>query len=530
MESYFTRHKLPIFLFTTWSILSIGITFNNGVFWDDWSLINQPKSVLHNAFDLDGTANAGIHLIHYYFLKLFNQQPIAYRIFTTLLYGFIWVMFYQILLLLKTNKSFALTASIIALVLPLNFTKFIGICFPYTIHLALFMLGTYLFTTSIYHKNKKLFIPAGVAFMLSFVTNSLLVYFVVVPLILAIYCLQQKSIDYIKENKIQLMGMFSLPILFWIIRYLFLSPKGLTAMRGYNSISRENLWEVPSACVHAVISAFKNLFLLDTAILYLPGILVVFVIIASIKSKLVSKDADSNNYLLYLLIGLGLIVTACFPYIMVSKPPLPHGFEDRHQLLMPFGISISIASVLFVLSKYTKLPLYFILGIVLVIGVTKNMDKQLSFLNANYKYQSLKNFLKAHRTELEGKAILFTDKTTQRLPTDRAITNYELNGICYQLFNNERTFNYELQKATNKSFNIHEFLEQRKLSGLNQYARFSDYQYDSTQIVTMEINQATKVNLASSFKLLKLSLFNNQEYTNELPNYFNFTVAPIKYP
>lgn len=262
------------------------------------------------------------------------EEVINFRIVGLLCQLISSILFYFILKDIKfigDKKSILIT--LLYTVLPVNSVQNVGSIQHYYIYTVLFLVGYYLL---IYYYNSYVaMIIACIFFFLSFSMASLIVLMIVPISHFAFNRLVNQDLVH-QDNKKTWLAKFwivlllILPILFFTLKTLFFKPYGLYF--GYNSINIKSL-------------TFASLILIFSILIFIS-------FYQSCKSQYHSIMANS---LLLSLSGLVVLNLSVFPYIAVGNYFPYENFGHRHEILWPFGISIILVGILYVIKTYSTL-------------------------------------------------------------------------------------------------------------------------------------------------------------------------------
>lgn len=456
---------------------------NNGVFWDDWTLFNMSEQGIREQFIGNGSWNSGWGYMHIWLQKTSNP-PLLYHAITFLLHLGISLLFFTVLGKFDLDHIARLAISLIAATVPFNQARVTMICLPYSISLFLFMLAFLIFINNLKRKNILIRIISLSLFFYSFTTNSLLVFYAIVPLALMYFNRHQLKETW-KKLIVANIDFLILPPLFWLIKSIFLKPQNFYFENGYNSFSFKRLIYSPIKIMSVTIDAFSGIVdALNQAIFsyYFLFSLAILAILYFFNFKFKGKihAVKINNSAFILQTGIVLLILAILPYILVGKLPLHQGFETRHQLLMPFGYSLIIYGLL------TRLIKAKFKGIVLILILLFNIAGQISlqkqYLIGWMKQESIMSNLLNHPEIHKYRTIQVIDQVPEQDATTRALRFYEWNGMVKKVFGHQDQLfvTEDLYNGDLKTMSLLEFVEARKEQNVLESRNMKKYFPDDT--------------------------------------------------
>jgi hypothetical protein len=467
-----------------------GIFFiSNSIYWDDWTLYNTDSKFIVDNFRQAGTIFAWPAYLHIFLLKI---NPWLYRALTFLLMGFSGFFLYIILKRFSgVSKNTRFLIVLFFLILPFNFGRVALINFPYILCYFLFFLA--------WASINRLRLLSLIVFFFSFSMNSLLVFYAV-PVFEKLY--REKFYVNIKmlRNCIKNnLDYILLPLVFFYIKIHFFKPYGNYV--GYNEdFSIQNVkkglhdqyWSTKDYILNSLLDLNQNYLVL------LAFLFVVFYITSS-KIFISKRNLSFNFSSLGVLIGIIVFLFGVFPYWVVGLTPAFLDWGSRHQILMPLGVSIILASFL----SYNKMhPILFrgFFSIMTALCLLFNIIAYSDFFIDWKKQNELVNFFIKNEQIKNSDLLLFSDTTRNALT--RRYRFYEWNGLLKLAYNNE------------KHFGINEEELPAFLSGI----------YDNTFNSHYNANEFQKSNIISA-SLVKISSINSDSIFS-LPVYI-ISVQPI---
>lgn len=514
-----------IFIILLFSVLiHLPVVLNNGVFWDDWTLFNMSSEGLEEEFRSAGGYYMGAYFLHY-FLQQAPEPALVYRVLTFILSFFSVLLFYKLLLRFKEvphNQAFYM--AIVFIVLPFFSAKTTMICLPYTICLTLFLAGFYLYTNILEQPSLWKRLLSLICFFVSFITNSLLFFYLIIPLYIP-YVKRSKSLLLLVREGFRYADFMILPILFWVLRNLYSAPSDFFVIQNYNEISLRRLLYVPVQ----LATTLNEIFFGPIALFYTNSYPYIFTLIAILFGTLLFKLQKLNRYIVFstytshrqlIIVSSFLIFIGSFPYLLVGKIPIFSGYETRHQLLLTIGFSIFVIASIdsLVTTKYKS----FVLTSVLTIFITVSIQSQFRYLVGWLKQESIIEHLRRNPLPSHFNTVEVMDLVPEYNATDRPLTFYEWNGINKYTSGRENVLfvNDEFLSKLSQNQNLQNYIDMRIRSKAMLQRNMKDYYPDGS--CHQVIISPTDMKLDSPFRVIRLLLkyyFRGDEFKTEITQY-----------
>lgn len=355
---------LVIFIY---SITHFGLLLNyRGVWWDDWTLRGTALSELVHEYSQLGSFPEGLAYLHY-FLNI--AGPFAYRIITFTAYLASGMLLYKLINRDLPDTNLAVLCSILFSVLPLNEARAAAINIAYALSLCLFMLASYLIRTRLTLSCCLLFV--------SYMTASLLPFTIIILIIEILNlrkcgCVGKKLILNLRVIFLTLM-----PFLYWTIKTLWYRPTGIYESYNTNFSANNALYLIKESVLGIATVRFDAFM----AIICLP---IVYLVLKGVNFPRVSS-------LTLMILGIGLVMVGCFPYWAVGLIPSHTDWNSRHQLLMPFGLSLLLLGFI----KFFRKLRLLLLVILVSIFISCWTNFYLGYLNETSRNEAIISSLRA---------------------------------------------------------------------------------------------------------------------------------------
>jgi len=519
--------RLTYSLFILANILML---FNPGSFWDSWVYIHAKPENIYFQFDSSGAPIFGLLIS---FLVKFENSVFFHRSLTLVLQLLQIFFLFRILNIYfsKRNVSIFLSLAILVFaIFPYYDAKIIMVVFPYTLCLTLFVIATYfLFLYNAGRGGLVARISSLTLFFISFLTNSLLFFYLIPIFIIFFYDIWKEDFPFTKRSifknfKFSLvqirhhLDFFILPFFFWIIKSIYFQQS--FAYKEYNQLNLESLTKLPKRLIIFFYSFFVDLFpLIKDASQYLEIwiILVLSFFVLSYIFRKIQLNFTSSWY----TVGCGFLIflIGAFPYLLVGKNPIYQHYMSRHQLLIGFGMSLTIVAILFLIKSvlFKKLAFPFLLSIF----ITFNIFLQFSYFKGFVKQEVFINYFSNNNfSSKTSKTIILRDHTYYFTERGNPVKFYEFTGILKSL--NEKENILLIREKDWNAYNENGLMKTIE-------PRFEQYSLSDYQIV--EPTEKLRVTYNKPLPLFTITSFywdyfsGNKENWN---NYFKFELKPLE--
>lgn len=429
--------------------------FNQGIFWDDWALYNKDREVVIDMF-----RQAGGVWVAYLHLLVRAAGPYAYRAVAFASYLLSAWCVYGVLVEMKIARYSCFFVALIFALYPVNSARTAMIVMPYSVCYALFFCGFWLTATFLQTRNCWCRAAALALLFVSFATNSLLAFYLLIILYI-VYRERPNPMNNLSgwlHLVLRYADYLLLPILFWIVKSIFMKPYG--AYAGYNQVTSEGFSQAFSETLRVFdlsftkiidesvgVDFFSPIFAWLTSIHFLLPLVAVFLTIAAlflVRKNLKKVDREFYQTLWLFFFGALAYWLAAFPYVVVGKLPQSVDWDSRHQLLLPLGAALMLVYgiKLLIRHKAVTVPAYLLLASMFV--QTSIMD-HLSFQRDWYKQISLINNFRMYPPLKNNTSFLFSDDTRHLNANNRHYRYYEYSGLMKEAFGDETRFGHELR-------------------------------------------------------------------------------------
>ena len=446
-------HYKNYFYFTIlYFIANILLLLNlQGVYWDDWTIYNQSfdsKAILFNdiQFGIKGTYSLYVN-------DLVNSIVVN-RIFIFVSYFIMAILYYNILLTIKfitVKDAFWLT--MFFMLIPVNHAKLLISIAPFSLPLLLFFIAFYLLSKYLTNKIILYRILILVLFYMSFDTNSILVFYVIV----LFYIFYQEfyfiwNIHNIKSFLVKYIDFVILPIIYFIIKMIYFRPTGI--YEGYNMISLKGILLFPYFLMK---SFYETLYLglNNTIFALVPFILIIFLLFCKNKTLDILYSRKLLSKLIYL--GISFFIVAVFAYCLIGKLPGFFYTYSRFQILTPLSFSFIIYFSLLLFVKVFNIKKVIFLTIIwtlLLSFIIQNINYQLSYIKHYIYTEAIKENIKDNEIIKNNTTFIIDYKCLNNELDNIGFMDYELNGMMKEVFNDESRLmvnnNKELHSLSNK--------------------------------------------------------------------------------
>lgn len=430
------------------TLLGIVYGINGGVFWDDWTL--NSLQAIEQQFGEVGSPQTGY--FHTSLLNILNRE-LWYRIilFASEL-GIVLILLKLIQRIPNDFRSYGYLALLIFIAAPMNAAKVTLIMTPASLLVFLFFLGTFFLIESEIRNQLVFRFVAALLFLFSFTLNSLLVFYLV-PFLLVFF--RKVTFTHVTSFKDTLLAQISvkrllfyadvilLPLFFWILRPILFPIQGLHASTGYNSLSLGGLMKAPILLLKtfytSVVRIIMEFYLLlsDDVIFYF----LLFALVGSLvfvvgRKALFKVHLNRFQFIGLLSIGFSCFVLGAAAYVLVGKVPSFIGYESRHQILLPAGISILAVAFLALVSRFRNLAIG-LSALVVALFFTVQVGQQIQFIKGWIKQEAIKVEFEENNVIRNNQTFFFKDRCPEWNASERDFAFYNLNGISVLAFGDE---------------------------------------------------------------------------------------------
>lgn len=526
-----SNKKIFFTLAITYTIVNIPLLLNfNGIYWDDWTLVNHTYSTIFQQFSqVAGAAGIVTGTLHWFMINELGVY--SYRLLTVALLlmsgWFLFNILCSVPLFTKTDSFFI---SILFLLSPLFGSRVALINFPYTLFNFVFFFGFFLVRHYKESPRIHLRIAILITFFLSFLVNSNLPFFSLVLLYL-FYEQHNKrlptSTNIVRFAKTNLDFIF-LPILFWLTKTFLFNPSGLYL--GYNEIGLSQALNFHS--YYATIKGgllepiIHSMFMAPIAILLITSYAILSRLLFEAPRLQPQIDYDAhpetaNRNTTLLIFGAAAFLVGAFPYIAVNKIPDSYSVDSRFQLLLPLGFSFINYYIIkcIVKQKYQAPTILFLL----ICFSGFHLKDQIKW-NIEWFYSSaIINNLRS-TSEIKTNSTFLVDYSEIH-HARRIFRFYSLNGMAKMAFN---------LPAKTFSTNTKEINDQKLIYCSNASYNCSSWSYEPP--IYLRISEARnngfnkgKVQYIKTFLIIKhAEIFNKQKYEELTKSLIKFEVSQQK--
>ncbi len=508
--------KTEAVLITVLYTIAFGIIiFNDGIYHDDWVIFNQDSTSVKEFFKEIGFF---LHWTAYFhnFLLSFKTGIFIERFLIFLSFLLAAFLFHNILKKIKEiDSNSRIFITLLFALFPVNFAR-IALCnIHHSLSYFMFFAGFW-FVTICLGSRKIIFRILALLFLFfSFSTNSFLVFYIIVIFYILYY--EKKNINSIYAFFLRIIkytDFLLLPILFWIIKYLFFKPYG-ELYAEYNILSITHIICSPVASMLAFYSSFLEPITMSfsfniTALLFI--ILLGFVLYFIIKNRYYNNTTnvnESKNFI-FLLIGAGGFIIAVFPYITVGKIPMIGNWQSRHQLLIPLGASFILYFGLRIIMKEFGLKYkiqVLVLSIIVVSFVTNNFINYLSYQKDWFKVLALIENLKTDNLIKENTTFLWEDRTLGMNANNRVYREFEIHGIVRYALGSDTRFFADLKYFSDFE-ELKKYFERNKITIYHPLWNCSHYKLQRPQCIVYVNYGEEDLSIMKIIKLIGMKLFN----------------------
>jgi len=533
-------------VFCTLYLLGNGIIlFNQGIYWDDWTVFNASKDALLQQFWGNGSPHWAY--LHWY-LQKFSNPKLIYNILTFFLQiGSIFLLFQIVKNLNLKNELFYLVI-LFSGIIPYFSAKNTMICFIYTSSYFLFILGCYfmLMPNTKYKFIKRLL--SIIFLVLSFSTESFLVFFTIPFVIYAInnkiIILREKNLSFksLKNISINLKKdiyfyiYLILPFLTFVLKLIYFPTTNLHARFGYNEITLEGLLLTPENLLKSFLLSFIGLFneFYDSIFNGTKSnfLLLVFLFFMTLFVVVTLNSFNINKFVLsitkpfrYFLLSFSVFMLAALPYCIIGKVPQFGAYYTRHQLLLPIGSAMLLLGIIYLLSGNKKIKQKVWVLIFTSLCVATTFVKNLEYISGGLKNEALIMKMKNDELFMNNTTFLVFDKAIELNATSRGNCFYAFNGMAKMAFGNENRLICDVNEYLGYLYHDRHNWSMW-LSGA-EMLNMKDYDFEKPRHLIVLDSEVKK--LSTTLQTLFYKFFANEEYKEQLKKYVEMKVVEINF-
>lgn len=427
-------NKIPLFVkglnyhyvaIVACSVIAHGLLLlNDGVYWDGWLiyswLVNGDWNTLYSTFSA-----VGIPLIGY-FHWLMGYFPAT--VFCYKLLAFAAITLSGILVYLICNE-FKLTSRLESMFISLIFLSYPAFqasieisVIPYLVCYLLFFTGCFLalkFENANGIPRHLLRAASLILLALSFTIKSLLVFYCGFLLLMILYIKRKSSLT-LKSTFTRYLprrlDYLLVPVLYWIIAYVFFPPHGAYAEYYHISLSPISTltiyYDFIMNTIYAQLNTALGKLIAFPALGLMILLLLLWIYTTFIKGTITLSDKMGKRYTM-LVYGLFLLVLAIFPYAVTGHIASAYGLNTRHAILISLPVAVILVAITRLCFDHktillSKIGPFFLVGLVLAFSLS-SVANYLSWQACWVKDQSVMVHLANLKDKSEGISVFWID-------------------------------------------------------------------------------------------------------------------------
>ncbi|MFO0389454.1 MAG: hypothetical protein ACK502_07025 [Alphaproteobacteria bacterium] len=397
-------------------------------YWDDWTIFTPPASDILATFTKAGHPWAGhLHL----FLRQFGG--LGYHLVTFISFMIPPVVMPLILERHGVDRKQAFWVGILMAVLPFTVARVAAINVIYGLCYGLFFMGWFLLMRFAGTHKWHLKFLALIVFFVSFVTQSLLVFYAV-PFVSAIL-LERKYFPW-RKCFLRNVDLLILPFIFFALKSLYFSPLGT-----YSEYYEIHLHTMPF---------WHSLFLMGTDMLDWPtpaaGLTNIFLICSGLTMVAYGKQSiketfaflsGRQSFLPLDVLGLAVFLVALLPYFAIQRFPSFIDWESRYQLLLPLGTALLMVGAAARLQSAHKTALWVLVSVVCFTVWSKAyLDYYVDWV----KQQAIVRTLQKNDQLRASYSLLWVDQMLDMNAMQREYRYYDFAGLFNSAYGTQKHF------------------------------------------------------------------------------------------
>jgi hypothetical protein len=416
-------------------------------------------------------------------------------------------------------------------VFPINSARVTLICNPYAICFLAFWLGYYFFVRGLAGGTQPIYLLLSVPLFFFSMWAASLMAFMALPAIHLLFVILKNDSPWrhcIKKYFLFFL-VFPLPIIFFAYKHHYFTPYGI--YEGYNKLTwirlKESYTHLEPSFSNCFVGAMSwsseiakkvPLYLNLKSLFCLSLLLIIF---------FRKKFAISG---MLILTGVAAWIFGALPYNCIEE--ITQGeWTTRNQLLLGLGSALILVGIIDLFAQGIKtasprliLPVKIFFTILLSAIFTKqNLEKGADFYIDWQKQLSIISAFQNSQEVKEGTLFVFLDNAKMLDAFPRSYRFYEYCGMLRKVFRNSSRFGVLADAKTEADMLSGEYFSE-KTNKIMKYCQYKEYNFSEFQpvsnylrmrISTSEIaNHIAEKKIISCLKLIRLSIFNPQEYGN----------------
>ncbi len=435
---FISFHFILIFLY--------GISFafnllNPGIFWDDWFIVNQPQTVLHQVgYEMGSPVHS-----------------LLYSFFPSIPYGTLWVRFTVFVCFLLSafliervlrpiswiDTQTRWFIVILSAIFPVNSARFLMCVVQYSICFLLFWSAFWL-TGQVLKRPTVLlrFLSLGL-FFISFFTGSFLFFYIFVLAYIVYFSKKPGSIQSWIQFGLRWIDYIALPILFAILKFTFWKSSG--EFSNYNQITLSNIIATPARLLNSFYEAgtyILNHSFNSVGVLY--AVLLAWVLVLCIHwiKSIPDSRVHFQSIKKGLWLGVLLFIFGILPYLLANKPAYFWGWATRNQLLLGVGNAFLWVFLLQAFSQWFRLSFrmyVFLFSLICIFCVGENVRTAWKLHIEWVKNLAIIEEMTISPIFRSNHTLLIQDnaKEYSMFPNGYGYAFTEFTGMMHQVFGNE---------------------------------------------------------------------------------------------
>jgi hypothetical protein len=407
-----------------WKIASVlyGISYvplllsAHSLFWDDWVLFDHETAEISSSF-YSGTGSAPWR--HFVEQLLLQSSPLLFRLFSFLAFFISGYFFFHVLHRVRfLTQNQVITATLVFLILPVNSARIALINNSYLFSYLLFFFGWYLLAIS---EQKSIRLLSLFAFFISY-TSLPVITFTLLPILYLIFLAEPKSTKDFFKGVFRALPLIALPVVYLVARQIFWPPLG-----GYAKAYTPQFLGITRSLLFIIVCSVPLIY----------GVFIARWRADAVRALLVST-------------GVFSVSIAAFPYILgghlvdisdwlIAFIPNFSDWDSRHQLLLPFGLSLIFAGSM-KMDKTEKLTLkiYPALTTLLAMFVVLNFTFAQEYFLDSRKQTAVVEAMVSNPDLKSVQLVLVDDQAVRFNARGRLIRSYEWEGMLHKALGSNR--------------------------------------------------------------------------------------------
>lgn len=511
------------------------LLFYRGAINDDWVVVGHPLfDTIHFFKELGYLWGWPGHILGY--LNTLESGIWLNHVLSFFLHLFSVHFLYRTLRSIKSlEESTRLVICLIFAIYPCYYMRIMAVHLLTGITHFCFFFGLWLVSFNQEKKSYLIRLLSLFLFLFSFSTNSIMVFYGILPIFLCwLNYEKQGSFRSWYFSLFKNMDYMLLPFVFLFVKLNYLVPFGVYA--GYNEISINKVFSaflyLPEAVLYNIIKPLKQLTYTPLPIYFIFLGIYLYFTLRRLNWKLYSMRQT------YCAFGFGVLffILAVYPYLLVDKLPSysSGGFQTRHQILIPLGVSFIVVFGIHglgnLVKKYYNGPLEKWLPVIYSILLTSmaltHFKAYKDYTLDWFKHEAVIEHFKNSKLIKDNHTFIINDQAHHLNALNRKAVDYEFTGFSKMAFGDgKRLFDHKSWFKEGWAKNKYVLTIRYNLEDYKEAAAVQENTpaYPQYEVIIHDRGLRDKFNM-----MFRQQFVQKEKYKQSLLKYIDVDVIPFK--